>query len=55
MGVLLSAAAAGVEAHRWHEDLEEVMKLNYVKTVSVGCMIFSSHVQLMGTVQRWIA
>ena len=40
---------------RWHEDPEEVMKLNYVKTVSVGCMIFSSHVQLSGTVQRWIA
>ena len=40
---------------RWYEDLEEVMKLNYVKTVSVGCMIFSSHVQLRGTVQRWIA
>lgn len=40
---------------RWHKDLEEVMKLNYVKTVSVGCMIFSSYVQLRGTVQRWIA
>lgn len=40
---------------RRHKDLEEVMKLNYVKTVSVGCMIFSSYVQLRGTVQRWIA
>ena len=40
---------------RWQEDPEEVMKMNYVKTVSVGCMIFLSHVQLRGTVQRWIA